>query len=316
MKTLLSALTLCLTTAALQAGAVPAALEAHVAPHPTVLKVQYKKEWLPVAKIIKTDPVVLVQGKEHRLRQEPLYDTQRVGAFGPGKLHLEEVKLGGVQIHYNSADFHGEPQVGQHGGLAELTARVTSSRPIDGGFVAVVVYSPLIFVRDHPWDRPQIVVRPLPTLPADTEVALKITSKMFLYVPGQRYFMHFFDDQGREVLTNFSKQAWVYYALKEAQQLDTALADYLERYAGRDVPATPVVVIKPVIPEGTPLPPESPTAQLRVTAKGRVEQITLTGVSDPNLEKSLREALGGWLFFPRLKAGQPVSSRVEIPLEL
>ena len=38
-------------------------------------------------------------------------------------------------------------------------------------------------------------------------------------------------------------------------------------------------------------------------------------VADDSARDSLVEALGGWYFLPKLKAGQPVSNFVQVPLQ-
>ena len=48
---------------------------------------------------------------------------------------------------------------------------------------------------------------------------------------------------------------------------------------------------------------------------GRVSDVEVQGVEDPAIRKSLAAALEGWLFLPKLQAGTPVPTRVQIPLK-
>lgn len=76
MKILPLVLGVCLSGAALEAAA----------PHPTLLTVKYKDQLLPVAKVYGSDPVVLVSGKEKRIRTKVAFIPQRTAPFGEGFL--------------------------------------------------------------------------------------------------------------------------------------------------------------------------------------------------------------------------------------
>jgi outer membrane biosynthesis protein TonB len=56
------------------------------------------------------------------------------------------------------------------------------------------------------------------------------------------------------------------------------------------------------------------TARFSVTAAGHVEDVRLSAPASQEIEASLRDAIGGWLFLPQIKAGSPVACRVEVPL--
>ena len=288
------------------------------APHPTVLTVKYKDAMLPVVKVIGTDPVVMVDGKEKRIRTEPIYLPRRDLDFSRESVELKNVSLGGVQIRYvyDEADAgNTAPMVGKHGGLAEFKATVQAREAVEGAFIAVVLYTPAIFVDDSDYYQTQIVVHDLPRLPAGTEVPVRITSKMFTYLPGQEYFVQLFDRTGKEIATPCAQPGWKYYAMVERIQLAAVIKRYLSSHAGQDAPAKPVVIIKPLLPKNVPLPATPITAYLTVSPDGVVEEVVLSEFPAREVDIAVRTALGGWLFLPRLKAGSTVSSRVEVPLQ-
>jgi len=288
------------------------------ASHPTVLTVKYRDELLPVIKVLGTDPVVLVGGKEKRLRTEPTYLPQRAPGFSKLTAKFVTMTLGGTQIRtvYNEADAaETEARYGNHGGIAEFQATIKADQTIRGGFIAVVIYTPMVFFTDAPLGRSQIVVYALPDLPAGVEVPLSITSKMFTYLPGQYYFAQIFDGEGREVVTPASESGWIFYAEVERQQLQSAIKRYREKFAGANHAAAPVVMPRPLIRAGTTVPSETVMVLLDVSAEGLVTDVEMPRLADSTLQNDLNEALAGWLFFPKLRAGEPVPSRVQVPIK-
>ena len=283
----------------------PAALA--FAPHPTVLTVKYQDRMLPVVKVIGTDPVVLVDGKEKRIRSEPEYEPQRADGYSAEKVQFLKIKLSGTQIKVvaNVADEGEHPaQVGDVGGLAEFETTLKSARTLQGAFITVVIYYPA-----------QIVVHDLPTLPAGVAVPVHITSNMFTYVPGQSYFVQLFDATGREIFTPVSENSWGYFAGKERARLARALERYRASFAGKDHPAAPAITIRPLLPDGAVPTAPALTAQLSVSPEGAVDYVSLDGTAGGAVDRAVREALGGWLFLPRLKAGEPVPCVVQVPIQ-
>ena len=296
-------------------GAAAASLSA-AGPHPTVLTVKYKDRMLPVVKVIGTDPVVLAEGKEKRIRTEPTYQPQRTSDYSPAEVALQNVWLGGMQLF---ASIDGEkrtdkPVVGRQGGLTEFRVSLTAKQAMPQGFIAVVIYSEEMFTNESSLFQPQIVVHALPPLPEGVEVPVRVTSKMFTFTPGQKYFVQIFDQDGAEILTPYSSLGWPYYASMEKLQLAVVLKQYLIAQAGRDAPARPVVSVKPLLPPQAERPAAPMTARFSVTAAGHVEDVRLSAPASQEIEASLRDAIGGWLFLPQIKAGSPVACRVEVPL--
>jgi len=58
------------------------------------------------------------------------------------------------------------------------------------------------------------------------------------------------------------------------------------------------------------------TLNFTVDAQGRAHDINVMWQSDPALHRSLVEAVSQWQFTPARKGGQPVSTRVTLPLVL
>jgi hypothetical protein len=55
--------------------------------------------------------------------------------------------------------------------------------------------------------------------------------------------------------------------------------------------------------------------QLSVSDEGIVTNVDAGMIADDRVRQSVIDALGGWLFLPKLKAGQPVYSYINVPLQ-
>ncbi len=295
------------------------------APHPTVLTVKYKDQMLPVVKVIGTDPVVLVDGKEKRIRTDPVYLPQRAETFSENRIELRDASLGGVQFARNeteSVNDYNQPIMGNAGGTAEFKATLWSEKPVHGGYIAIVIYTPLMsYLKDMKELKgsgigaPEVVVHALPDLPAATEVKVNISSMMFTVLPGQRYFAQVFEPGGLEVPTNTMELAWAYYALVERDRFKNVLPQYIKAFANTDRAVAPVLMARPFIPKDVPKPAGPVAATLTVSADGLVYEVVTEGISDPRLERCVTNALRGWLFYPKLKKGEPAATKVKIPIQ-
>lgn len=287
-------------------------------PHPTQLVIKQRNELLPVVGVKGSDPVVIIKGKEKRIRTDAAYLPTRAKGYGANRIEIRNTSLQGTQIGFviNPEDtVNTAPRVGDHGGIAEFATTLVSRNGLKGGFIAVVLYSQNIFHSDSSLYRGQIVLRELPDLPANTPVPVKFASKMFTYVPGQLYFVQVFDNQGRELITNVVNQAWPYYTQVERYQLKQAIARYQEEHAGQNLAAKPVVTIMPLLPDGVEPPKEPIIVRLTLSAEGVVSEVNIRNRASSEVRRVLIEAMRGWLFFPRLIYGQPVESQVEVPIQ-
>jgi hypothetical protein len=291
------------------------------APHPSVLTVKVKDEMLPVVKVIGTDPVVLAGGQEKRIRTDPIYLIQRTDAFGAGFIHVRRASLGGSEIKVvaSPADAQiGGPAApdGPHFGTSYFESSVTAKQTVSGGFIAIVIYSPINLnsnatAKNHS----EVIVHDLPVLPAGQEVTVQITAAIANDQPNQRYFIQFFDADGRELVTDHLETAWQYYATRDRVQLKGVVDRYLEKFKGADHAAVPAITPRPVFVNVLPPPAGAATALLAVSAEGQVTSVTVSGVEEGAARQSISSALGGWLFLPQLKGGQPVATKIKVPLQ-
>jgi hypothetical protein len=310
-------LAFCLLTPALSA----------VAPYPSVLTVKYNDQMLPVVHVHATDPVVLVDGKEKAVRSEPAYLMQGANGFADNYVASPPGSLGGpFRIHFLGSG--GGPYTSMTYIEVPLTARKTIKR----GFAVVVVYADLEKTKDMrekalglPDKSPAladvfytgtvIIVHELPELPAGKAVKVKFTAGGSVALLSTDYFVQIFDDEGREVRTADVEYAWRFYALRARARLTQAVAKYLEKFKGADHDAVPAMKPKPIFPADAVMPTGQVLVTLTVESDGSVSAVEADAVKDDGVRQSLTNALGGWLFLPRLKGGVPVATKVSFPLK-
>ena len=63
------------------------------------------------------------------------------------------------------------------------------------------------------------------------------------------------------------------------------------------------------------LPTGEVTVVLSVLEDGTVSNVDAGMIGDDRARASVVDALGGWLFLPKLKAGQPESTFINVPLQ-
>ena len=75
-------------------------------PHPTALLTEAFKTRLPVHTVIGTDPVVLVDGKEKRIRQDTTFFAERAAQYGDGRVEFKRYSLNGLSLRpiFNDED--------------------------------------------------------------------------------------------------------------------------------------------------------------------------------------------------------------------
>lgn len=291
-----------------------AALQA-APPHPTVLMTMVDGAPRPVIKVIGTDPIVVVEGKERRIRTSPTYFAERAPRYGEGTVEFKRFALNGTEVKRVRA-LTEEPAMIERlvGGITFFEVTVVPSMELRGGSIAVVFYDAAFMTGLNSRPNPQIIVHDLPVLAAGIEATVKFSAAVSGMNSFFVCFVHVFAAGGAELRSSYEGIAARYYARVEQAKLGAALELYQARFSQADHGAVPFVIIKPMLPAGVGTPTAPVTATFSVAENGWVSEVAITGTEDPALCAALEESLRGWLFLPRLKAGQPVASRVQMPL--
>lgn len=277
-----------------------------VAPHPTVLTVKYKEEMLPVVRMDDLKPVVEIGGKEKVIRARPEYAMARAGHFHVGEIEfirlVPETAKGRIGSEFINASSIGNTDF--------LEMKLKSSVSLKHVFIVIVGFSFDLETLQFKDSEETITPHAAPDLVAGQEAAFRYVSP----TNAQFFFSAQVFSEGVEVHSNLSDGAAKHYSRLEKAKLSALLANLKIGNAGKDVPLFPIVKVKPFMPEGAPFPATDAKALFTVTADGLVTDVEIKGTLDPVAEKAVRDALEGWLFLPRFKAGQPVATRIALPL--
>jgi hypothetical protein len=290
------------------------------APSPTVLTVKYKDQMLPVVRVIDTDPVVQVDGKEKRIRTEPLYLTQPAPGFADTSVDIVKTAMGGMELQQQIERDQSvaNPSQGPRFGTSYFEGSMKARQTLKGGFAVVTIYSPYDFVilqKDPKMGaHAEVIVHELPTLPAGKTVAVKFTAAIPNGKPHLTYCVQLFDHQGREVVTNQLQKAWAYYHQRDLVTLRDAVTKYIAQFSGANHGLVPVLMPHPLLPDGIEKPADPAAAILDVSAEGLVTHVELEGIPLAAAQHATAEALGGWMFLPQLESGTPVATKVKVPL--
>jgi hypothetical protein len=287
------------------------------APHPTTLTVRYKDQMLPVVRVEDTDPFVLVGGKEVRIRSNPIYLAQDATAFSDNFITATRGALGGTLKFEVLGDHSENADIGnmQSGGTY-FDVVLTAKESIKGAYAVLVMYAPDTF-SNGPGKHPpaEVIVHELPPLPAGQGVKVHLSARVLPRTREPRFFVQIYDDTGREVRTSGSDHAWKFYGLRDRARFDRGLEKYLAKFQGADHDAIPAITPRPLFEPNAVLPKGEVNVMLTVEPDGTVSAVDAGMIADDRARDSLTSALGGWLFLPKLKAGEPVSTRVQVPLE-
>jgi hypothetical protein len=294
---------------------VPVGFALAIPPHPTVLLVELNGLSAPVVGVVTTDPVVSVDGKDRRIRFEPSFSAARAPHFADGHVEFKRVGFNGVVLKsiVNPGD---DPATsgGFMGGTSYFEASIVPSIDIKNGFIAIVMFDPRFLAGEVNDPATEILIHDLKNLPARKETVVKFSTRLPVRRNQSTTFPLVFQAGGAELPSNFSLLIARYFTRVEQVRLATLVSDYRAKYDTVDRAASPVLKIQPTLPAGVALPLEAIMATVTVGENGHVQDVQIPDGLDSQVSIALRETLRGWLFLPRLRGGQPISTRVQIPL--
>jgi hypothetical protein len=293
--------TLLLLSFGLSALALSAAV-----PHPTVLRVKYRDQMLAVVRVHGDNPYVMMDGKETLIRSTPVYFLETADGYSDNFVETPRGALGGKMGMQVIGDHYFDPGSGNISGAITFEVPMTARKTIKAGFVTIAMVSFIGFG--------DIIVHELPDLPAGQTVKVKLEVHQLPSLPNPLYFVQVFDETGHEVPTSDMGVAWGYYAQRDRVRLAKAVEIYKKKFAHADHDAVPSFTPSPIFKSNAVLPAGEVTVMLSVLEDGTVSNVDAGMIGNDSARDSVIETLSGWLFLPKLKAGQPVSTFINVPL--
>jgi hypothetical protein len=282
-------------------SALPAA-----APHPTVLRVKHKDDRPVVVRVHGDDPYVMIDGKETLIRSTPVYFLENADGYASNFVETRGA-MGGKFNMKVIGDHYADRASGLVSGTVELNVPMKARKTIKGGFITVAMISNFFLG--------EIIVHELPELPAGQEVKVKVEVRALPRESDAVYFAQVFDETGREVPTSDMDLAWQYYAQRDRLRLAKGVEMYRKKFPNADHAAVPTFTPSPLFKPDAVLPTGEVIVLLSILEDGTVSNVDAGMIADDSARQSVIDALGGWLFLPKLKAGQPVATFMKVPLQ-
>lgn len=287
------------------------------APYPSVLTAKYKDQLLPVVRVEGTEAFVMVNGKEVRIRSNPTYLVQDAESFSDNFVTATKGALAGtmkIQVmgdHSDNLDLNTALSVS-----LDFSVQLTAKNDLKGGYAVLVMYATDTFAKPPAHATPpQAIVHELPTLPAGQSVKFKFFARRVPRTTEPHFFVQIYDGAGKEVRTNYSPQVWKYYGMRDRSRFDPELEKYVAQNHGANHAAVPAITPRPLFGPAAVLPTGEVTITLTVEPDGTVSAVDAGMVANDSARDSIIEAMGSWLFLPKLRAGEPVSTYVKVPLQ-
>jgi hypothetical protein len=287
-------------------------------PHPTVIATDLNGKTYPIVGVAGEHPQIVVDGATITLKSRAQsYQPMRAMGFAPGFINItKENASTKITARSFAYDKNGQQvPVGNSDDDGYFECSVVAAEDHPGCFVAV------LFCQLRPNGEPIAVTTALAfgslgDLKAGRESKAKIFKAYIAPVGTHYYYFIMVLSKGREIRTNLSHFNDQFFRHREVLEQQEMLEEYKEKFKAMDHPAVPYVRIPIQLPpEVDPhtLPPNF-TASLVVTEAGLVDEIQLGDSLSPTARSAISSELGGWLFLPRLKQGNPVRTQIVMPL--
>lgn len=297
--------------AALLGGLLQAA-----APHPSLLQVNDNGDLIPVVGFNGKKPIVIKNNKEVLFAQKPKFRVGRASQFAAGSVEISH--MDGVDLYYTG-----------------FKLALTSDRDIRGAYAAIVIYDNGFIVRPEAnYPATYVYAHALPDLPANKTVKVTLTSPHSLAIMmsdkttfddsplklvrggGYRaFFPLIFTAGGYEIRNNLWPMAAEYFHKIDIVKQRGAAILYQRHYEQADHAPVPFITIPPLLPAGESWPGKPIMVTFELTAEGTVKQVELAPNPSSPVGPAITEALGDWLFMPKLEHGVAVPARVKMPLK-
>jgi hypothetical protein len=309
-----------LALVALSASAVAAPAEPPL--HPTLLSAEYQETAYPVVAAEKERPAVMIAGARKVLGATAPLQMARAARYHPVRARLDPEVI--ERTRYGLADLSGAQVQAQD---IKVSVDITAEDEVADAYLLVIVDDGLPAAAGKAAPRPPTLrLQAVGALRKDEARRVDFTvTRVNPQRTGGRgatavgdggegilYWQLF--SEGIELRTNLSGDVAAFHRRREEGALRVAVAAWLRENARRDRGVQPFLQIPPLLASKDGLPP-SVVATLTVGTDGLVSSVSLEPTPADEARQALENALGGWFFLPAVKAGQPVETRIRVPLK-
>jgi hypothetical protein len=241
------------------------------------------------------------------------YEGVRVSAFLPGSIEIKTESASSFGLRNRSSRLDAPVDVPWD---STYKANVVASQDYTGCYLVLLFYD-LGFI-DGRVDNPALsfAFQKIGNLKAGIET--KITAAFHYVDPLQKrvVYIPMFFSRGAEIRTEFADVLGQLFRRVEMLRHQKVIESYIQMNRHATLHAQSYLRFPPVFPTGVD-PAELPiglNVEFTVNADGTVEDIELSKVVRTEVLIGIQRAIGGWLFVPELRDGQPKVSRVSMQL--
>jgi hypothetical protein len=286
--------------------------------HPTAIMGSYKDHPHMVDGAMGSDAVIDNQGTPVRLPSSATYDPVRSKAFLPGSIEVRRESAVSNQVR-NVVVFSGWGEF--DGGInhegSKYEATIVASQAYPACYVVLLFFDQEYLLERTENPSAMLAFQKIGDVKAGVETKV---SADFGYIDPQHRTMCYlplYFSRGAEIRTNLADDAARLFRRVEMLRHKRVLEAYLTKNPRGTLPAVPYLRFPPVFPPGIDRAgiPKKLRLDYTVATDGTVEDVLLSETVPTDVLVGVQRALQGWLYFPKLQNGQPVSSAVSIELD-
>jgi len=279
--------------------------------HPTTIMGTYKDHPCEVVGVSGNAGLVDNQGTTIRLPENATYQPKRASAFMPGSLEISKQTAESNMMRRTVILSGGMGEVDggvMHAGSSYET-RVVASQPYPGCYLV------LLFFNDNylngETDDPGAIVafHQIGDLAAGVETKVSADFAYIDFNNRRLTYIPLFFSRGKEIRTSFAEESARLFRHVEMLRHKKLIPYYFEKNPRTTSPAKPYLRFPPVFPPGTDMSavPAVLKVDFTVTSEGTVEGVRSAQALPPDVLGAVQRAVQGWLYFPQLDNGQPMT---------
>lgn len=286
--------------------------------HPSAVTTQHNGETLPVVGVLGQTAQIEIGGKRTAVPKDAGFTFARLATFSPGSVRILQHDIVQVEKSMRNADGMVINELSDNAPSDEYQATLVSDSAYPDSFVVLVLFERDFLTGGTTSPNTAVFFKQIGALKPNEEKPVVV--QLGRLTPAARRSLEFFPllfTDGREVRSQLAELSAAYFRRVEMLRHTNVLAKYVSQNANADRPLQPYVRIAPVLPADKPNSVSTKiTARLSIDKDGIVQQADLVGTVPDPAKMEMERALRGWLFLPKLVAGQPVAAKAVVPLQV
>lgn len=293
------------------------AAESNPLPYPSAILATVRNQAKAVTSVDGMTPCVVLDGKAVPLGKNPRAMPVRGPGYVPGRVDLSVVASKGIALTIKLPDGSTAP-----GNVWEMTSNVTvrlmPAISYDDCYLVLMGFNGTFLKGAVPSPDWRLIFKDVGALKAGEAKTVDFNMGPMRPDDIGMDFVPILYCGGAEVRSNLSRFTAALFRSAELAEHALVVRSWLQNHLTSDQPLKRYVLPQPVFPPDVDVAklPKTIEATFVVTPQGTVEHPELKDNLPPAAARAIRRALSEWLFFPRLKSGHAVSTKVSVPIAI